>query len=135
LIERAAAGPEASPAPLLFLGKGPRRKKKSTEVAALSRKIVVLAVLAAFAALALAAPAFAADAVKARGTVVYSTVEGPHYELVVREYPRDPSYLKPGSYVLQGPFDFKRYLGRYVEVEGTLYTGFSYWMKPVIYAA
>ncbi|MGB9886827.1 MAG: hypothetical protein ACPLRW_07515 [Moorellales bacterium] len=99
----------------------------------MSRKIVVLAVLAALAALAFAAPAFAADTVKARGTVVYSTVEKPHYELVVREYPLDPGYLKSGSYVLQGPFDFKRYLGRYVEVEGRLYNGPSIWMKPVIY--
>jgi hypothetical protein len=106
---------------------------ESEEVAGLSRKIVVLAVLAALAALAFAAPAFAADAVKARGTVVYLTVEGPHYALVVKD--RLPGYLKPGSYVLQGPFDFKRYLGQYVEVEGALYDGPSIWMKPVIYAA
>lgn len=99
----------------------------------MSRKIVILGVIAAFAPLAFAAPAFAADTVKARGTVVYSTVEKPHYELVVRQYSYDPAYLKPGSYVLQGPFDFKRYLGRCVEVEGKLYTGPSIWMKPVIY--
>ncbi|MBC7105631.1 MAG: hypothetical protein H5T97_06815 [Firmicutes bacterium] len=97
------------------------------------KKVAVLAVVAAFAALALAAPAFAADAVKARGTVVYSTVEGPHYELVVTEYSYDPAYPKPGSYVLQGPFNFKRYLGRYVEVKGVLYDGPSIWMKPAVY--
>lgn len=97
----------------------------------MSKKIIVFLILAAFAALALTVPAFAADAVKVRGTVAYSTVEGPHYELVVKDY--GTGYLKPGCYVLQGPFDFKRYLGRYVEIEGRLQDGPSIWGKPVLY--
>ncbi|MCL6559147.1 MAG: hypothetical protein K6U74_10195 [Firmicutes bacterium] len=100
------------------------------------RKAVAMVVLAAFAVLVLAVPAFAGttgflppepsdksypNMVTLVGKVVYSNIEKPHYELVVSN-PTFKSFL-PGSgvdrvYVLTGPFDFKAYEGKTVRVTG-----------------
>ncbi|NHM28130.1 hypothetical protein G7K71_14305 [Desulfofundulus sp. TPOSR] len=116
------------------------------------RKVVALLVLAAFAVVALAVPAFAGSigqvppsgegTVTAVGKVVYSTVEKPHYELVVP----GPMYMPPlpGSgvkppvqydrtYILTGPFDFKAYEGKLVRVTGQVFRGPNFYMRgPVL---
>jgi hypothetical protein len=101
-------------------------------------KLVFLAVAATVLVLA-AAPAFAASGASVKsfppsvpkaffGTVVYSEVEGPHYELV----PCAGKYCLTMSYVLQGPFDFSHYVGKNVVVFGYVQNGPSIWGKLVL---
>jgi len=109
------------------------------------RKIIAIIVLATFVVLALTTPVFAAPSlgaverpqpVKLVGRIVYSNVEGPHYELLVFKPPYSPG-AKPlpvvRSCVLLGRYDFGCYVGRMVEVEGFLSVGPSIYMKPVLY--
>lgn len=78
-------------------------------------------------------PAFAgtsAQPVTLTGKEVFSTIEGPHYELLVCSYDY-PARIGP-SYVLVGSFDFSRYANRTVEVKGYIDNGPNIWGKPVL---
>ncbi len=114
------------------------------------RKAVVLLVLAAFAVVALAVPAFAGSidrvspprerTVTVVGKVVHSTISRPHYELVVVAA-QVPPLLGPVArppaqpaqrYVLTGPFNFKAYEGKLVQATGQVVDGPNIYMRGPI---
>lgn len=98
----------------------------------MSRKAIAVLLAVVLLATVFAVPAVASNTVKIQGVVVFSNIEGPHYELQVLRLAPKALSLRPSSYVLQGPFNFRRYLGRQVEVQGILAGDFSVWMKPVL---
>jgi hypothetical protein len=71
------------------------------------------------------------------GTVVYSELEKPHYEVVskpVLQPMLNSGFTPPSrSYVLLGSQDFKPYLGKVVVVKGYLVNGPNIWMKPALH--
>jgi hypothetical protein len=121
------------------------------------RRITALALLSAFALVAFAAPAMAAQTEKGMGAVppwykpepitltgkvVFSRIEVPHYELWVDRpmlVPPPPgSKIKPSAlpdpvYVLAGPFNFKTYEGKTVQIIGYVFKGPNIYMRgPVL---
>ncbi|NYE56632.1 hypothetical protein [Carboxydothermus ferrireducens] len=63
-----------------------------------------------------------------KGIVVESDLEGKHYELKVTD---SGNLSKPEPYyVLYGEHNWQSYVGKEVVVEGTVFDGYSIYMKP-----
>ncbi|NYE57216.1 hypothetical protein [Carboxydothermus ferrireducens] len=101
----------------------------------MKKKAALLLVLGLLALMVFTAVASAATTVTLTGKVVYSTIEKPHYELWVTT-----GMYAGMKYVLSGPFDFSKYVGKTIKASGTIYPytiycipGFSVSMILAVY--